>query len=97
MIVPLTQALATRFPLSSFIAVLISLGLGGFSMWLWPGFPKLVMLALWSLSLAVGFMGVAFISFRRQGEALWGLAIIGQLFGVVGTALLFITSLVQRS
>lgn len=33
MIVPLTQPLATRFPLSSFIAVLISLGLGGFSMW----------------------------------------------------------------
>ena len=70
-------------------ALLIGLILSlGFSFFL-PVFTGFLALAPWLLGFALGCVGIALFTARRKGETLWGMAILGQLLGVLGIGLLF--------
>lgn len=82
-----------RLPAPHLLAVAGGLALGRLANYLWPRLPFLGAVAMWVLGLAAAMILVALINYRLRRQPLWGLAILGQLLGVVGTTLLVIASL----
>jgi hypothetical protein len=75
------------------VAILIGLLAGGALNMLWDGLPLLAALAMWPLGLAVSFILVALVHYRRTGDGQWGLALAGQALGVLAVAMFFFASL----
>ena len=71
------------------LSIVIALGLS----WLWPHLRGPAALALWPLSGAVGCLATAVFHYSKHGESLWGLALFGQLLGVIATALFFLAAI----
>ena len=88
-----TRKSGLRLPAPLLPALLGGLALGRLSAYLWPQLPALAALAMWILGLAVALILVALIHYRLRRQPLWELAILGQLLGVAGTALLVVASL----
>lgn len=75
-------------------AILLSLVLGFLFASALSILSGIFVLAPWLLGFALGFVSTALISVRRTGKTLWGMAILGQLLGVLGIGLLFLNSLI---
>ncbi|MBE2222505.1 MAG: hypothetical protein IAF02_13240 [Anaerolineae bacterium] len=74
------------------VAVIVGLVLGGVFTFLWNGLPLMAVAGMWLLALAIGFIGVAIISNRRRETSEWGIALVGQVLGAIGIALIFLAS-----
>lgn len=85
--------LKSQVPATAVIAVLVGLGLGGLFTLLWSPAPGLQSLAVWPAGIGMGLIAVAVISARLRQEPQWGMAILGQLLGLIAIALLLIASL----
>lgn len=83
----------TRVISMPLIAILLGIGCGFMLSWLWPMATGLAAWALWSLGLAIGLIGVTLSASLLAGQTNWELLIIGKLFAVLGTFLLFFSSL----
>lgn len=84
---------AVCLPTPFWLALFGGLALGRLATTFWPRLPTLAAVAMWILALAVAMILTALLNYRLLRQPLWGLAILGQLLGVVGTTLLVIASL----
>lgn len=73
-----------------FVAIPVGFVLGLFFAWLLPIFSGMVFLAPWLLGLGIGFVATSLIWSRRYSETLWGMAILGQVCGIVALGLFLI-------
>jgi hypothetical protein len=69
-------------------AVIVGLLLGAALTFLLSGMNGLGLLGMWVLSMGMAWISVAIVSYRRYGEARWGMAIAGQAMGAVAILLL---------
>jgi len=74
------------------VAVVLGLVLGGVFNLIWQGLPLLTLLGMWLLALAISFIAVTLINNRRSVESEWGLALVGQMIGMLAVCLIFIAS-----
>jgi hypothetical protein len=88
-----TRKPGLRLPAPFLLALLGGLALGRLAIYLWPQLPALAALAMWVLGLAAAMILVALLHYRLRRQPLWELAILGQLLGVAGSALLVVASL----
>jgi hypothetical protein len=75
------------------VAIIAGLVLGGVFTFLWNGLPLLAAVAMWPLGLAIGLIGAALVSKWLRGEPAWGLALAGQVLGVLSIGLIFAASI----
>jgi len=88
-----TTKARTTLPGPLLLALAGGLALGRLALYLWPRLPMLAALAMWVLGIGTAMILVALVHYRLCRVPLWELAILGQLLGVVGTALLVVASL----
>ncbi|HEX6384672.1 MAG TPA: hypothetical protein VF177_08390 [Anaerolineae bacterium] len=88
-----TAKAGVRLPAPHLLALAGGLALGRLAVYLWPRLPLLAAVAMWMLALAVAMILTALLNYRLRRQSLWGLAILGQLLGAVGTTLIVIASL----
>ena len=74
-------------------AVFLGLLLGAAFTLLLSGMSGLALLGMWVLSMGMAWVGVAIVSYRRYGEARWGMAIAGQAMGAVAIVLLVMAAM----
>lgn len=74
-------------------AVILGLLLGAAFTLLLSGMNGLGLLGMWVLSMGMAWIGVAIVSYRRYGEARWGMAIAGQVMGAVAILLLVLAAI----
>lgn len=74
------------------VAVIFGLILAvGFNI-LWQGLPLLAVVGMGLLGLAISFIGVTILFNRRSEESEWGLALVGQVLGMIALSLIFLAS-----
>lgn len=88
-----TRKQSIRLPRLLLPSLFGGLVLGRLALHLWPRLPPLAALAMWILGVAAAMIVAALVHYRLRREPLWELAILGQLLGVIGTALLAVASL----
>lgn len=75
------------------VAVIIGLILAvGFNI-LWQGLPFLAVIGMGLLGLAISFIGVTILQNRNREDAEWGLALVGQVLGMLAVSLIFFASI----
>lgn len=73
-----------------YLATGIGIALAVFFHLLWPALTLPASLAVGLLGLSIALIGTAVFSHRYWGESQWGLAIVGQMVGIVAAAILFL-------
>lgn len=87
------EKLALSQHVSTITAVFIGLLLGGFISYMWPTLPRLAQLGSWLLSIAFSFVMTSFFTLRLQGHLRWDFLFFGQISGIIGVGLFFLTTL----
>ncbi len=74
-------------------AVFLGLLLGAAFTFLLSGMNGFALLGMWVLSMGMAWVGVAIVSYRRYGEAHWGMVIAGQVMGAIAILLLIFSAI----
>lgn len=82
-----------RFSITA-VAILIGLFLGTMFNLIWQGLPLAAMAGMGFLGLAISFITVTIVHNQFRQESEWGLALVGQVLGVLAVGLIFIASII---
>ncbi|MFQ5419991.1 MAG: hypothetical protein ACE5FD_14800 [Anaerolineae bacterium] len=75
------------------LSLIIGTALSGLFSLGWTRITGISAVAMWLLGFSMGFLLMSWFHLRRQRLTAWGLAVAGQLLGVMGISLLLIASL----